>query len=253
MANKLKLGDIIQISAPADTDINEHIYYIRYIDENKIRLEEAGKETILTLTDGYYDNESIENIIIKSRAEEVGYARQNNLLPGVWIDLHFSGDLPLTLTGKITNLEKDKIEITTFPENDVIFIDFAYRGLPEDLPIEKIHLRKAPAQGIEGPSEAGPSEATKKGIIIQNEKKEDSLKWTENELDKTNTDYLTKIREEYWLIENIQKPLKAPSAYTLTELQVIAEKLQIETHMTVNEKTKAKTKTKLYEDILQSI
>ena len=72
MANKLKLGDIIQISAPADTDIDEHIYYIRYIDENKIRLEEAGKETILTLTDGYYDNESIENIIIKSRAEEVG-------------------------------------------------------------------------------------------------------------------------------------------------------------------------------------
>jgi hypothetical protein len=104
-----------------------------------------------------------------------------------------------------------------------------------------------------GPSEAGPSEPPKKGIIIQNEKKEDSLKWTENELDKTNTDYLTKIREEYWLIENIQKPLKAPSAYTLSDLQVIAEKLQIEPHTIVNEKTKAKTKTKLYEEILQSI
>jgi hypothetical protein len=102
-------------------------------------------------------------------------------------------------------------------------------------------------------NETGHSEATKKGIIIQNDKKEDSLKWTENELDKTNTDYLTKIREEYWLIENIQKPLKSPSAYTLTELQSIAEKLEIETHALVNEKTKAKTKTKLYEDILQSI
>ena len=104
-----------------------------------------------------------------------------------------------------------------------------------------------------GPNEVGPNEPTKKGIIIQNEKKEDSLKWTENELDKTNTDYLTKIREEYWLIENIQKPLKAPSAYTLPELHAIAAKLQIETHTMLNDKAKAKTKTKLYEDILQCI
>jgi len=108
---------------------------------------------------------------------------------------------------------------------------------------------------IANESEPNETTNTKKGIIIQNDKKEDSLKWTENELDKTNTDYLTKIREEYWLIENIQKPLKAPSAYTLSELHAIAEKLQIETHTLVNEKSKAKTKTKtkLYEDILQSI
>jgi hypothetical protein len=142
--NKLQLGDIIQIIAPTDEDIHERFYLIAYIDEQKLRLEEEGHEQILTLTDGYYDNESIENIIIISRAEEVGYARQNNLLTGVWVDIHFSGDLPLTLTGKITNLEKDKIEITTFPEKDVIFIDFRYKGLPEDLPIEKIQIRKAP-------------------------------------------------------------------------------------------------------------
>ena len=54
MANvKLKLGDIIQISAPTDTDLDGHVFYIRYIDEDKIRLEEANRETILTLTDGY--------------------------------------------------------------------------------------------------------------------------------------------------------------------------------------------------------
>jgi hypothetical protein len=162
MTVKLQLGDIIQISAPNDTDIHEHIYHIAYLDENKIRLEEAdGTEQILTLTYGNLDNEAIESIIIKSRAEEVGYARQNNLLIGVWIDIHFSGDLPLTLTGKITNLEKDKIEITTFPENDVIFIDFEYKGLPEDLPIEKIQIRKAPdvsmeqAQAEQAPGEKG--------------------------------------------------------------------------------------------------
>ena len=90
----------------------------------------------------------------------------------------------------------------------------------------------------------------KKGIIIQNEKKEDSLKWTSNELN-NNNEFITKLHEEYWLIENIQKPLKAPSAYTLTDLQAIAEKLLIETHVQVNEKSKPKVKTALYEEILQ--
>ena len=62
-------------------------------------------------------------------------------------------------------------------------------------------------------------------------------------------EFLSKLRDEYWLIENIQKPLKAPSAYTLPELQIICQKLHIETH--TNEK--AKTKTKLYEEIVQMI
>ena len=142
---KLQLGDIIEVIAPNDNEIHNKTFYIEYIDDNKLRLEEStGKEVILTLTDGQFDNESIQSIIIKSRAEENGYARQNNLINGVWIDLFFNGDLPLTITGKITNLEEDKIEITTYPDNDVIFIDFEYKGIPEDLPIEKIKIRKAP-------------------------------------------------------------------------------------------------------------
>ena len=87
---------------------------------------------------------------------------------------------------------------------------------------------------------------------MQNAKKEDSLKWTSNEIN-SNTDFLTQIQQDYWLIDNIQKPLKASSAYTLQELQTICEKLQIPTHTTLNEKTKAKTKTKLYEEITQSL
>jgi hypothetical protein len=102
-------------------------------------------------------------------------------------------------------------------------------------------------------SEAAPADSQlKKGIIIQNAKKEDSLKWTSNEIN-SNTDFLTQIQQDYWLIDNIQKPLKASSAYTLQELQTICEKLQIPTHTTLNEKTKAKTKTKLYEEITQSL
>ncbi len=100
--------------------------------------------------------------------------------------------------------------------------------------------------------EISPQADAKKGIIIQNDKKEDSLKWTSNELN-NNNEFIAKLHEEYWLIENIQKPLKAPSAYTLTDLQTICKKLLIETHSQVNEKMKAKNKTTLYEEILQCL
>jgi hypothetical protein len=98
----------------------------------------------------------------------------------------------------------------------------------------------------------GITSLVKQGIIVQNERKEASLKWTSNELNNHN-DFLTQIREDYWFIENIQKPLKAPSAYTLTELQDICTKLKIATQNNVNDKLKAKTKTKLYEEITQSL
>ena len=100
--------------------------------------------------------------------------------------------------------------------------------------------------------EISTADPIKKGIIMQNEKKEDTLKWTSNEIN-NNEDFLTQIRADYWLIENIQKPLNAPSAYTLTELQEIANKLHIATHSQVNDKSKAKVKTALYEEILQTI
>ena len=146
---KLQLGDIIEIISPNDKEFNKNTYHIEYIDENKIRLEEENSgEHILTLTNGTIDNEDITQIIIKSRAEENGYARQNNLIIGVWIDIFFNGDIPLSITGKITNLEEDKIEITTYPENEKLFIDFEYKGLPDDLPIDKIKIRRAPENDI---------------------------------------------------------------------------------------------------------
>ena len=90
---------------------------------------------------------------------------------------------------------------------------------------------------------------TKKGIIIQNDKKEDSLRWNDDPTD----EFLNNVKENYWFIENIQKPLKAPSAYTLKELQDICQKLQIDLDIKVDEKTKQKTKSKLYEEILSHI
>jgi hypothetical protein len=100
---------------------------------------------------------------------------------------------------------------------------------------------------------------TTRAIIVQNERKEDSLRWFSNSNDSStfgtsNNDdaFYKKIQEDYWLIENIQKPLKAASAYTIKELQDICVKLQIDLNAIVNNKPKPKTKTKLYQEIYES-
>lgn len=144
----IQLGDILEINAPNDSAINNKIFFVKYIDKTKIILAgESGLETSLSFDEtGKLDNESIIGINILSRASEVGYARQNGLLTGTWINIYFGGDVPVIFTGKITNLEEDMIELTTYPEKDVIYIDFGYKGIPRDLPIEKINIREPPAE-----------------------------------------------------------------------------------------------------------
>ena len=62
--------------------------------------------------------------------------------------------------------------------------------------------------------------------------------------------YIKNIREKYWHIENADKPLKVPSAYTIKELQEIGEKL----HLSLKtELGKNKTKAVLYEEILSKL
>jgi len=150
MSAQLKLGDIIQIEAK-NQDLNNRVYVIDYLDADKIRLIDA--ETVLprTLTinpeTGSFSDESIFNINILDHAPEPGYARQNGLLPNTWIDIYFGGEHPTIITGRISNLEEgeDMIELTTTPDNEVIYIDFGFKGLPEHLPIERINIRPPPA------------------------------------------------------------------------------------------------------------
>ena len=94
-------------------------------------------------------------------------------------------------------------------------------------------------------------EITKKHIIMQNHKKEDSLRLSDDAAEESA--FLKQIHDEYWFIENIQKPLNAPSAYSVKELQEICERFQIDTFTTANEKQKPKTKKQLYEEILEQI
>jgi len=142
---KLQLGDIIEITSPLDELLHNKRFLIKYIDSTLIEIiDQAGHNIrIVILGDGRLQNESIESIAILSRPDSPSYAKQNNLLPGQWVDIHFGGDLPTIMTGEIRFIDEDQIEIKLI-DNEVIYIDFAYKGIPLDLPIEKIIIRPSP-------------------------------------------------------------------------------------------------------------
>ena len=133
---QLQLGDIIQIESPTNDKFNDRIFLITYIDNQQIEVQDIdtlAKTTLLLSEDGGLEDETIDSISLLSRDKEEGYARQHGLVPKTWITLTFGGDLPAIFTGEITNLEEDMIEIRTYPEKQVIYIDFAYKGLPKTL------------------------------------------------------------------------------------------------------------------------
>ena len=147
-AISLELGDIIELISPANDVLHENSFYIKYIDNQFIQLVNIAtvKQTQLNINEnGQLTDESIIQINLLSRSDEKGYARQNNLLPKIWVTIHFGGELPTVITGEITNLEEDMIEIITYPELKTIYIDFKYQGIPIDIPINKILIREKPA------------------------------------------------------------------------------------------------------------
>lgn len=145
----LELGDIIKILAPTHPQLHENTFYISYINERRLEIiDVATLEKVhlnLSPEDGSFTDKSIQEIHLLDRSEEPGYARQNKLLPQTWVEIHFGGEISTLFTGEITNLEEDQIEVTTYPDLHVIYIDFEYKGLPEHIPIQKIVIRDKPA------------------------------------------------------------------------------------------------------------
>jgi hypothetical protein len=143
----LELGDIIQINAQKNERLHENTFFISYIDDQDIEIHNISTfepTTLIMDENGILTDESIQEILLLSRSEETGYARQHLLLPNTWVDLHFNGDPYTSITGEITNLEEDMIEITTYPDMNVIYIDFGYQGIPKHLPLENITIRTKP-------------------------------------------------------------------------------------------------------------
>ena len=145
----LQLKDIIKIDSPSNEKLHEQTFIIQYIDKSKIKIIniESFDETILLLNNKTIEDKTIEKIYLISRDENTSYALQNNFIIGTWINIHFSGNLPVNesgVTGEIINLEEDMIEIKLYPSEEIIYIDFAYKGIPENLNISKIEITEKP-------------------------------------------------------------------------------------------------------------
>ena len=144
----LELGSIIRINAPGNTDLNGLVFFIEYIDEKLVKIIEDTtlEEKHLNINNGNFTDETIESIEILDIPDEKGYARQNNLLPNNWISIRFGGDIPDIINGRISNLDEDMIELTTYPDKQILYIDFGYKGIPLHLPIESISEFKNPGE-----------------------------------------------------------------------------------------------------------
>ena len=83
----LELGDIIQIVAPENDSINDHVYFIDYIDNDVIRLidDKDLLNVTLNIDNGLLTDETIKAIAILDKPEEKGYIKQNGIEVGQWI------------------------------------------------------------------------------------------------------------------------------------------------------------------------
>jgi hypothetical protein len=147
---ELQLGDIIKIVNPRNERLNNQEFFIQYIDLQKMLLlnPETGEIIKQKISpEGIIGDGTIQELIILSRSDSAGYAIQNGLTANKWINIHFGGEFPLIITGEITNLENDMIEIRTI-DNDTLYINFDYKGIPEDLPIEFIEIREKPQESL---------------------------------------------------------------------------------------------------------
>lgn len=147
---QLKYGDIIEIISPTNEDFHRKNYFIEYIDNEFIEIVNVSsmRTSKLKISKNKLTDESITEIHLLNRSEFDGYAKQNYLNTHTWLDIYIGGDIPVIITGEITNLEEDMIEVTTFPEKDVIYIDFAYKGIPRDIPFQKFVVREKPPQSV---------------------------------------------------------------------------------------------------------
>tara|TARA_Y200000002_G_scaffold383222_1_gene404148 strand:- start:4000 stop:10041 length:6042 start_codon:yes stop_codon:yes gene_type:complete len=143
----LLLGDIIKITSPTNDILNDQTFIIDFINQERVVLINTSTlepSTIQIQEDGVFGDGSVTDISLVYRNKEKGYARQNKLLPGVWVNINFGGDIPTIITGQITDLEEDMIELKSHPGGEIIYLNFNYSGIPDDIPIDLIEIRKSP-------------------------------------------------------------------------------------------------------------
>jgi len=207
----LEYGDIIKIHAPSNIELHQQSFFIKYIDStSKVILINTStlhpyilyynEENLSKLRD-----ESIEQIEIIWKSPLKGYILQNGLDLHKWIDIHFGGDFPVIFTGEITEIQDDQMEVTLYPSLEVIYIDFEYKGLPDDKSIEKIVLRQKPKY-IEENKDLTPEEVNFDNNGIDEEYEDENKINEPNEPNEPNESIIL-IPENYEIETNIKDTL----------------------------------------------
>ena len=176
---QLQLGDVILLHDLKNPEFNGSRFFIDYIDDSKMKLINLSSMTTSTLKinkDKTIEDDTIDLISLLFRNKTPSYARQHKLLPGTWLNISFlfENDVPKIETGEITNLEEDMIEIKLFPSNTIIYLNFEYKGMPDNITIEirdKIVKKITVQQDIELQQDQGIQQEVSKDEVENEEGK----------------------------------------------------------------------------------
>jgi hypothetical protein len=207
MSAHLELGDIIKIISPTDNALHNQVLLITYIDNTNLTITNDKVEINLIIKDGILTNKSIESVELLNRSDEKGYVMQKGLVPGVWINIQFTEDVPIIITAKIVNTDEDMIEVITWPDKNILYFDFEYkgplkniiintRGVPMDyalttepVPVEPVPAEPVPVEPV--PAEPVPAEPVPAEPVPTRERLDDD-DIIETDVQQRNGDFIVK-------------------------------------------------------------
>ena len=166
----LQLGDIIKVYSQTLQQINNQIFLIDYIDGNLLKIINSVTLDIFNLQ---IENESIahvDEIELIKRNENNGYVKQHDLHVNDQVRIHFEDINDLDVDAKIIEIEEDMIGLM-LENGNVIYINFAYKGIPQDLGID--HIEKMETMPEEEEMVAMPEEEEE--MVAMPEKEEEMV------------------------------------------------------------------------------
>lgn len=138
----LELGDVINIYFKDEPQSNDP-FLINYIDEDRIDLMNLETEDILILplSNKRIQEYEVEKITLLTRNPLKGYALQHGLTAGKNVVIGFVG-VTDTLVGEILETRNDIITILVNDTLEILYIDFGFKGIPNEVPIRYIEAIK---------------------------------------------------------------------------------------------------------------
>ena len=258
---QLELGDIIQINSSELVEFHQQTYVITFLNSELLVVQNIITNTTseFTIKNKTLTNKLIENINLLKRNSKKGFVAQNGFSINMWIDIHFNTTIPFVLTGKITNIEEDMIEIQvhSFEDEVYIYIDFAYQGIPLDSNISKIYIRNSPDVDISDEYDAELNQQQEKSQIANDIINIDKIVFHEDyleaiEIKEQKEDYQqtyslsTQIND---LMEDILASNSQPSKELLNEIFIITERYKsLYTKYLLKKDSREKTIDKLLEN-----